>query len=230
MAMPLCGTFKYTGVVPDTKADRESGQWQVHDTSGASSRTGDPLWDNRLIGLKPTLRILGSHVVLEAPSRHRSEIHSASLELDTSLLDSFQGGDFFTLARTSAAEIGIALLRGGRLMVAVGAVIGMPLGDRVAVRRGRVVDYLSNDPRQSLCCDSWVDVAVSGENGRLRRGEEATLGNYRLSVVRCFEDGDPGSYECLAITLEGICPHEATMHSAGLLARPNAGLIMSKWS
>jgi hypothetical protein len=249
MVMPPCGTFHYAGVVPDAIADRESGQWQLDDQSGASRLAeGSPsaswkfwkrdpthgtnldrLRDNQLIGLQPRLRIRGGQLVLEAASRHRAEIRSASLELDESLIESFQGSEFLTLVRTDTADIGVSLLRGNQLLVAVGAVTATPLGDDVAVQGGPAVDYSARGPEQWPRRDTWVDVSVSGEVQRLRGGQETTIRDYRFSVVRCFQDGVPGSYESLAISFEGICSHEVTLHSAQLLTRPNAGLIMAKW-
>ena len=114
-------------------------------------------------------------------------------------------------------------------MVAVGAVTAVPLGDEVVVRGGPVVDYAAHGPEQWPRRDTWVDVSVWGETCRLREGESTTLCDYRFSVVHSFQDGIPGTYECVAITLEGACPHETAMHSAELLARPNAGLIMTDW-
>jgi len=249
MVMPLCGTFHYAGVVPETSVDRESGLWQLEDRSGAipptraSSRpwwkfwTRDPtrdadmnpLRDNRLVGLQPTLRILGGRLVLEAGARHRAEVRSASLELNESLIESLHCGDVLTLVRTRTADIGVSLLRDGRLIVAAGAVTAVTLGDNVAVRGGPVVDFSAHGPEQPPRRETWVDVSVSGETRRLREGEETTLHDYRFSVVRCFQDGIPGTFECLAISLEGACPPEADLHSARLLARRSAGLILSDW-
>lgn len=36
----------------------------------------------RLVGLQPALRLVGSHLVLEAPRRSRSQVRSGSIELD----------------------------------------------------------------------------------------------------------------------------------------------------
>jgi len=157
-------------------------------------------------------------------------MRSVSLELNESLFESFQGGQVLTLVRTTTADIGASLLRGDQLLVAVGAVTATPLGGNVAVRGGPVVDYSTRGSEQWPRPETWVDVSVSGEVQRLRGGQETSLRDYRFSVVRCFQDGIPGTYESLAISLDGICSHEIVMHSAHLLARPNAGLIMTDWS
>jgi hypothetical protein len=68
-----------------------------------------------------------------------------------------------------------------------------------------------------------------GEIRRLRAGEAAAFCNHSVSVGRCCQVGVPGQYECIAITRESVCPHDATMRSARLLAGPSAGLAMSMW-
>ena len=231
MVMPACGTFHYSGVVPGAKAALESGHWTLEDQSGAALRAPtSELRDNRLLGLAPTLRISECHLVLETASRHRAQIRSASLEIDRSLIERLQGGDVLTLIRTATADIGISVLRRGQLMVAVGAVTVTPLGDEVRVRDGPVVEHAMAGPEEWPRTDTWIDVSVSAETLRLRGGEATAIGSYRFSVVRCFQDGIPGTYESLAISLDGFCGHEAAVRSAELLSRPNAGLIMMKWS
>jgi len=79
MVMPLCGTFDYTGVVPDTKADWMSGGWKVHDKSWRAagglrglrwvSKSGS-LGDDRLVGLEPTVRLSDGRVIVTATGRH----------------------------------------------------------------------------------------------------------------------------------------------------------------
>jgi hypothetical protein len=243
MAIPPCGTFHYAGVAPDTRAARESGCWRLKDKSGASSITVpkswqvwkfwkrdanlDPLIYNRLIGLQPTLRISGGQLILEAGSRHRASIRSATLEFDRSLIDSIQGGDVLTLVRTQSTHTGVSLLRSGRLILAVGAVTAVPLGDDVVVRNGHHSATGLNGWRY---VDPWVDISVMAETRRLREGEDAIIGNYRCTVIRCFLDGIPWTYECLAISLEGACPHDAIIRSAERFAKEDAGLFMTGWT
>lgn len=250
MAIPLCGTFHYAGIVPDAKVVWGSGRWTVEDQSGAARIEGgtrsegwkfwtpsstrddshDSLRDNRLIGLRPTLRISECHLILETASRDRAQIASASLELDRSSIEAWQSGDILTLVRTGTADIGISLMRRGQLIMAVGAVSATPIGKDVVVQDGPVVNRAAGGLEQWPRRGTWVDVSVSGETVRLRGGEATAIGNYRVSVVRCFQDGFPGSYESVAISLDGSCAHEAALHSAELLARPNAGLAMTSWS
>ncbi|HKQ57667.1 MAG TPA: hypothetical protein VJY35_07340 [Candidatus Eisenbacteria bacterium] len=232
--MPTSGTFHYTGVVPESTAARESGEWRLTDGSGAppSARSGDldRLGDDRLVGLQPTLRVSGRRLVLEASGRPRSVIRSAALELDPSLVESLRGGDVITLLRTHTADLAVSIMRRGRLMVATGAVTMIPLGDEVVVQGGPAFDQGTPFHDQWPRSDTWLDVCFSGETRRLRRGEQTTMGPYRVSVVRCYQDNIPGTHESVAITLddEGFA-HDATLRSAELLARSGNALIMEEW-
>jgi len=154
----------------------------------------------------------------------------ASLQLDPALVDVFQVGDVLNLVRTGTADIGVSLQRFGQLIFAVGAVSELPMGgDAVMVRSGPDLDFSASRRDQWPREDTWVDVSLSGKTTRLRGGEETTMDDYRVSVIRCFQDGTPGTYECVAISFKGTCSHEAAMNSTKLLARPNAGLVMTDW-
>jgi hypothetical protein len=237
MVMPLCGTFRYAGIVPDSESARESGRWKLKDQSGAAPvvKWGifefwkrDALRDNRLVGLRPTLRIADDRLILTASWRRRAQVRSAALELDRSLIERLQAGDVLTLVRTATADIGISLLRGGGLLWTAGAVTAVPLGQQIEVRGGPRQDFSkpgSHEPR----VDTWVDVSQSGHASRLRTGEESTVGRYRVSVLRSFRYGLPGTYESVAISLDGEGLHEASIRSAQLLCRPNAGLELTAW-
>ena len=249
MVMPPCGTFHYAGVVPDMKAALESGQWVLEERSGPVTQMEptpaqtwkfwkrdsrrdsrfDELRDNRLVGLEPTLRISEGHLVLEAATQYRAQIRSASLEVGRGFIETLEGGDVLTVVRTASADIGISLLRRGVLIAAVGAVTETPLGDDVGVRGGPAMDPAIAVSEQWPRSDTWVEVSVSDQTLRLRGGEATTIGKYRVSVVRCFKDGIPGTCESLAVSLEGLCAHAAAVRSAELLARPNAGLMMTDW-
>jgi hypothetical protein len=245
MVMPLCGTFHYAGVVPDQQASLE-GQWTFEDLSGAemfprveppaawkfwkpTARPADGLdrlRDNRLVGLQPAVRISGSHVILQAASRHRAEVCSASVELDRTLLEGLHAGDRIELVRTGTADIGVSTLRDGELLWAVGAVTAVPLGPMVRVQGGPAVKTALNEwPRT----DTWVEVSIGAQTSRLHDGEELTLGEYRVTLARAFKDGIPGQYENAAISRHGSAAHDAVIRAAGILGESNAGLTLNTW-
>jgi hypothetical protein len=120
MVMPLLrNRFHYGGVVPELQAGLELAQRTLEDQSGAeivpqiesptSWKSGkrparpagpDPLFDNRLVGLHPVVRISGSQLILQAAGRDRAQVRSASVELDRTLFEGLQTGDRIELVRT----------------------------------------------------------------------------------------------------------------------------------
>jgi hypothetical protein len=213
------GTFCYAGIAPETIQDRRKG-WPLNEQS-ESGRADDPeydrLCDNRLVGIRPTVRIDGRRLMIEAPISERdlAEHGAAALELDSWLINAIRGGDVLTLVRNGNGELGLSLVREGRLVAAAGAVRSTPLGEGLTVREGPEVDTEHIwEPRP----DGWMEVSVSGEVRRLRAGEEATIGGYRFSVFRLSEFGFDGTDEMLAISLEDACPHDAVRRSTQLMA------------
>src|ERR1700674_4229342 len=135
MVMPLCGTFRYAGVVP---ADGlRSRRWTLQDASGASA-TGrrNALFDNRLVGLQPTLEILDGQLGLTASSRERAQVFSASLQVDAALIEVCRSGDVLHLVRTGTADIGVSVVRARQLIFALGAVTAVPIGEGIFVQGG----------------------------------------------------------------------------------------------
>src|SRR5687768_5263527 len=177
MAMLVCGTFHYAGIVPDTTEARESGRWKLKDQSNAAPRTDvipdewKRLRDNRLVGLEPTLRISAPRLRLEAVGQRFAMVHSASFDLDRSLIETFQGGDVLTLVRTQPADVGVSLLRRGELVVAIGAITATPLGAGVIVQAEPVLDDPSDTREFFMRHGRWVDVSVAGDTVRLGPGE-----------------------------------------------------------
>lgn len=232
MAMPLCGTFDYAGTVPASELAYKSGRWMLRDQSGAA-RTWQ-LWkfvhgynsirDRRLVGLRPRLQVSGAQLILKAPLWDRAQVRWASIDLDRATIDAWQSKDLLTLVRTSTADVGVSLIREGQLIMAIGAATATPLAN-VVVKHGPAWDRTARieDLWRSV---TWLDVSISGQTATLSKGGSATIKNYRVSAVRCYEFGVPGSFESIAISLEGACSHEGAVRSAELLARPNAGLSM----
>ena len=227
--MPLCGTFRYSGVVPERTLARGA-QWFLDSPAGDEShdrsRTEyDPLRDDRLVGLKPILQISRGRLTLIASSRSRARVASATCDVDPELPGSFHTGDVLTLIRTGTADLALSLMRHGRLVWAIGAVTVVRLGSAVAVRGPSQVERTRSWERK----DEWIEVTVGEERARLQRGDEATIGSHRVTVVRCYEPGMPGTYESVAVSLDEASLHTAAVRSAELLARPSGGLVLEDW-
>jgi hypothetical protein len=149
------------------------------------------------------------------------------MQLDPDLVLSFRSGDVLNLVRTDTADIGISLVRAGQLIFAAGAATMVPVGEAISILGGPVLNHAAIELDRLLREDRWVEVAVSGMAAHLRAGDETVLGNYRISVLRCFQFGIPGKYECLAVSLKGTCDHATVVRSAERLASPGAGLVLT---
>ncbi len=125
-----------------------------------------------------------------------------------------RGGDVIRVVREKTGDVGVAVLRDGRLVVAIGALAALPLGGGVSVGNGAVD------------ATEYVAVRVGAESARLARGEPVAMGDYELEVVRPALDGIPGHCESVAVCRAGACSLEAAVRSAQLL---DAGLGMVRW-
>jgi len=227
--MPPCGTFSYSGVVPQDWSIRPC--LELHDDSGAETvESGEPKFDNRLVGLRPVLEVLAGCFKLTAPDRRRSNLAAASFELASELSPVIRSGDVLHLRRTETADIGVSLLRRGHLVFAVGAVSVVPLGDTVVIRRETATNRPAPFSDDWLSPDAAVVISVLSNVVRLEKGTSAVAENLRISVLRCFEPGLPGLYECVAMSREQSCPHTPVVRSGELLLRPGRGLTMTRWS
>jgi len=214
MAMPLCGTFHYVAAVPDG-FEVSRAPIRARDESGpANSRHPDPLLGSRLVGFEPSIEIRGHRIVITASSRERAEVSAASFAMDPELIEVLRGGHVIRVVREKTGDVGVAVLRDGRLMVAIGAVTALPLGGDVSV--GGEADEATE----------YVAVRVGAQALRLARGEPVTMGDYELEVVRPALFGIPGHRESVAVCRAGVCSLEGAVRSAQLL---DAGLGMVRW-
>jgi hypothetical protein len=180
---------------------------------------------NRLVGLHPVAGISGSQLILRAPSYERAQVRSAAIELDLALLEDLQAGDDIELVRTATADVAVRILRAGDLRWAVGAVTTISLG---TVRmRGGSAEMPSPDkwPRR----DTWVEALIDGQTSILRDGDELTLGQYRVTLVRAFKHGVPGQCENAAISCADGNLHDAAIRAAAKLRSRNAAMELTDW-
>src|SRR5712691_9544157 len=199
MAMPLCGTFHYVAAVPDG-FEVSPTPIRARDESGPTdSRYPDPLLGSRLVGFEPSIEIRGHRVVITASSRERAEVSAASFAMDPELIEVLHGGDVIRVVRDKTGDVGVAVLRGGRLWVAIGAVSALPLGDEVSVGLA---------PTEGSGC---VSVRVGARMARLARGEPVQMADFELQVVRPALDGIPGHCESVAVCRAGACSLEAAV-------------------
>lgn len=227
MILP-CGTFRYTGVVPIEPLDAVPVTWTLVDEEAAAetppySREGN----NRLAGVRPTARLDGRHLVLQARTNDRAEMREVSVEFDPELLGSLRSGDRLELVRTFGAGLAAAVFRGDELCWAVGALTHLRLCNEVSVAVGpwgedRGDPFTRHPP-------AWIDVTVPAGTMRLREGEERTIGRFRVVVARNVTDGDPGQCENLAIINDACVAHDAVLKTMAVFGRWNGGLTFTPW-
>jgi hypothetical protein len=243
MSIPRSGTFNYAGIVPDGHV-QSSGRWQMRDASGAeSSSRVDSLVRDRLVGLQPSLeiadagvipdvrvspytgnvrpKVLLSRLTLRAGSRDRATVTAFSFCVDQAFTRSWRGGDVLHVARTGCGGIGVSVVRGDRLIAAIGAVTAVPHGGLVSVRipteviREAESVFSRMDPRFEFP-ELPIEVQVESERRVLYRGRPR-IGSYEVFVEHGFYPGTPGTSECVALSLVGSCPETAAVCSAQLL-------------
>ena len=246
MVMPRCGTFDYVTIIPGQS--RDGSIECVAQLREVIAYSGDDLRDSRLVGVAPVFRVtdagltpdpgprrprvMRSCISLTASSRQQASVAAVSFHLDRALTASLRPGDVIHVARTSCGGLGVSAIRGGQLVVAVGAVTAVPLGSGIearipadliaaatAVFRQRAPDFeFSELP---------IEFSVNGSHSVLYGGRP-TLEPFDVFVAHGFLKGLPGTSECAAICRKGVCPNDAANASAFLLDCRDA-LSISRW-
>lgn len=240
--IPLSGTFRYTGIVPEEHV-QSSGQWQLRDESGAASSTGsDQLIHNRLVGLQPWLQItdvglapdgrvspytgnvrpkvLLSRLTLRAHTKDRASVAAFSFCIDQALARSWRAGDVLHVARTATGGLGLSVVRGNRIITAIGAVTAVP-DDGLSIRIpwdaiGEAEGVFSRLDSRFKFPELPIEFYIESERRVLYRGRPR-IGGYEVFVEHGFYPGIPGVAECAALSLVGSCPDAAAICSAQLL-------------
>ena len=244
--MPLAGTFDYVAVVPEAMA----GCWPLRCRT-AVEETGQPMWDSRLVGLSPTLEItdagltpnpgfsrgawrpevLRSRLGLRATTRDSATVAGASFYVDRGLTRALRRGDQLHIARTGAAGVGLSVIREGRLVLAVGAVTAVPLGENMTAKVAEEVMAEAEavvrrrDPTFAFP-ELPVEVNIAGQTVILLRGTQ-TIGDYGLTIWHGRRIGEPGVDAAGVIARLGLCPDTALNASAMLLAAD--GVELESW-
>ena len=215
MVIHSSGTFEYAASF--TKEGFSTSDIVLHgaDLSGKN--------DERLVGLNPRIRFWNDRLVLIASESRKSCMRNVSFPIGDAVKLAARPGDQLYLVRTGSGGIALSLLRQEKLILATGAITSVPLGrDIQEVRRAADVD-----PR-GFEVDTWLELSVQSERLILREREVLEKGGYHIYVERCWEDGEPGTDECVSLCLaDDSAMKIAAMRSAILLA--NGGLKMVAW-
>jgi hypothetical protein len=140
--------------------------------------------------------------------------------VDRALTRSWRGGDVLHVARTACGGLGLSVVRGNRLIAAVGAVTSLPY-DGLTIRipwdaiREAEGAFSRLDPGFEFP-ELPIEVQIESERRVLYRGRPR-IGGYQVFVEHGFYPGTPGVSECAAIALVGSCPDTAAVCSAQLM-------------
>ena len=239
MALPPSDTFKYFAIIP---ADMEEPwvRWPLQ-LGETIKRSGDALFDFRLVGYSPLLRIADggtipdptglrttmtrSRLTLSASSRENATHSDVSFYVDRELTLLFKPGDVLHLSHSSGWGTGLSLLRNNQLVFAVGAILSVPLGNNVQAKLpGDVMDqikrYSNNRHPDTKHLYIPLEIHVGDQMRSLFRGT-VELGDHQIWVERGNDFSHPMFEECAAISVKGACESMPAVASAKLLGGPN---------
>jgi len=213
-----------------------------------------PEFGSRLVGLSPTLqiedagfppeagkviprtglvhpRVLRSRFLLTASDQSDSHVGAASFHVDRSIASALRFGDTLNMVRTSSGGLGISVIRERQLVVAVGSVTALPLGENVEAQiPSDLVEeaealFWQRDPTFEMN-ELPVELCIDGSR-HLFYGGTRRINGYEVWTVHGHLRGMPGTDECLAISRIGACSPNGANTSAMLLV--SGGLELFPW-
>ena len=178
---------------------------------------------NRLVGPSPMIRFWNDRLVLVASEQAKASVRNTSFRIGNAVQLAASPGDRLYVVRTGCGGIGLSLLRDKQLILAIGAVTRVPLGNNVQVSNGSEGNDGFFGSR-----DTWLEFQVGNEQLKLRDRTVADVGNYQIYVESYWEYGVPGTDECVSMSVANV-PHVnlASMRSAILLR--NGDLKLTRW-
>jgi hypothetical protein len=244
MAIPPNGTFDYVGIMPvgdgppwtvpmETAVDRRdvrlpslagASPWLRIEEAGLTPNAGYArgVW-------RPSVLRARFSLTTDPSSRLTGTV--GALHLDLALTRALKPGDTLHVSRTSAGGIGISVLRSGRLVVALGAVTSVPLGEHIVVRiPGDLIAeaeavFKRRDPAFEFA-EYPLEISVDSETPwelasfvahSFSSGPERPSA-YEIAVDHGPIRGIPGTDESALIFHRGLCSAPGAHASAQLLA------------
>ena len=216
MAIAHSGTFNY-------KADFTE---ESFGESEIRLRGIDPERDSdRLVGHDPTIRFWGDRLIIFTSEERGASFRHASYMAGDAVGLTARPGDRLYLRRTATGDIGLSVLRRQSLVLAIGAVTAVPLGEGLRVERGSNGGW---PDRNRIELKTWLEISLGGERVSLRGREFAEPGGFHVYVERCWAFGMPGVGECVSVCASGDpAVRVAAIRSAVLLGNGDQRLI--KW-
>jgi hypothetical protein len=237
--IPSSGTFDYVTTVPATV---DGGPWPLRAPHRADGLVGpnpslviadagltpNPGWESGI--WRP--EVLRHRLTLRASGRKGATVARASLYVDRGITAALRAGDELHLTRTGCGFLGLSVLRGELLVVAVGAVTAVPLGSHVSARvphdlvEAAATPFKLPDPHFEFP-ELPIEVTVEARRALLIGHRRCQLGGYEITMVHGHLPGTPGVNESVAIARTGLCSEMAAVSSAQLLAYDP--IEMARW-
>ena len=177
----------------------------------------------RLVGPNPMIRFWNDRLVLAASEESNASVRNTSFRIGNAVPLAAAPGDRLYVVRTGSGGIGLSLLRDKQLVLAVGAVTAVPLGNNMQVIKNRKGNYPFVDLK-----DTWLEFQVGNEQLKLRDRSVTDIGNYQIYVEACWENGIPGVDECVSVSVaNNPSVNLASLRSAILLR--SSDLKLTRW-
>jgi hypothetical protein len=232
MAIPPAGTFDYVAWLPARSAGWAVDEWRapvetrVPVVRRRSDLFPDQLWDRRLVGYSPALVISSELIALFARPNDFAGMRRVSFAVDRGFVELLQSGDRVHLARSESAQLAVSVLRDERLIVAFGAVRGVPLGDGMALEPLGVRDAAGWLDRLEFVGDRWtkptilgdadpcVEITVHGQTRVFAPGERFDVAGLFVWITHGVIFGSPGEDVVGALARIEECPREVAVKCA----------------
>ena len=177
----------------------------------------------RLVGPNPMIRFWNDRLVLVASEESNASVRNTSFRIGNAVPLAAAPGDRLYVVRTGSGGIGLSLLRDKQLVLAIGAVTAVPLGNNMQVIKNRKGNYPFVDLK-----DTWLEFQVGNEQLKLRDRSVTDIGNYQIYVEACWENGIPGVDECVSVSVaNNPSVNLASLRSAILLR--SSDLKLTRW-
>jgi len=178
---------------------------------------------NRLVGPTPMIRFWNDRLVLVASEQANASVRNSSFHIGNALQLAASPGDRLYVVRTGRGGIGLSLLRDKQLILAIGAVTSVPLGNGV-----QVTESSEGNDGFFGARNTWLEFQVGNEQLKLSDRTVMDVGNYQIYIESCWEYGIPGTDECVSVSVANVPPvNLASMRSAILLR--NGDLKLTRW-
>lgn len=191
--------------------------------------TGDHLVDDRLVGHAPVAHIWGDRITLVARQAKHATVAAVFISVDPGIIDGLRPGDVLHLVHTGSGGLGASIIRDGRLVLGVGAVTSVPLGEGVLAEHVWPEDSLAAIDRFPQFSETTIALTVGGQRRLLRPNVEERLGPYTCLAERGFIAGFPGTDECVSISSDAAFPMSASLRWARMLGLHHETLTIIGW-